>query len=161
MWNEIKKNFENLNINAIAINERLSRYTSFHDIDVDIRNKEMKKWKDVRIQNFLSTSQLSIIISRAVNDTKSDTRSWKQQTVDSSNYAFSESLKKMFSQIFNAGWLLSSSRNISRCENHDHSDFSSQCKIKTSRTRQNKQNTSKSLLAYWSQRTSMLREKRM
>ena len=110
MWNEIRKNFENLNINAIAINERLSRYIFFHDIDVDIRNKEMKKWKNVRIQNFLSTNQLSVIISKIVNDTKSNTRSWKQQTIDSSNYAFFESSKKMFSQIFNADWLLNSAK---------------------------------------------------
>ena len=108
MWNEVRKEFRSLNINAIATNGRLSRYTSLHDIDVDIRSKKMKRWKDVRIQNFLSTNQLLVIISRTVNDTKSNTRSWKQQAVDSSNYAFFEPFKKMFSQIFNANWLLNS-----------------------------------------------------
>ena len=161
MWNEIRKEFRSLNINAIATNERLSRYTLSHDIDADIRSKKMKRWKDVRIQDFLSTSQLSIIISKTVNDTKSNIRSWKQQTIDSSNYVFSESLKKMFFQIFNADWLLSSSKNISRCENHDHNDFSNQCKIKTNKTRQNKQNTSKFLLTCWFQKISMFKKKRM
>ena len=50
---------------------------------------------------------------------------------------------------------------ISKCEDHDHSDSSSQCKVKTSRTRQGKQDTSEFLLTCWSQEISMFRERRM
>ena len=75
-----------------------------------------------------------------MNCTKSNHRYWKQQTVESSNHAFFESLKKMFSQIFNANWLEIARKtkfdarittivifqiNDFRCEDHDHSDFSS------------------------------------
>ena len=41
----------------------------------------------------------------------------------SSNHAFSESLTKMYSQIFNADWLEVEKNDI-RCEDHDYNDFS-------------------------------------
>ena len=60
-----------------------------------------------------------------MNCTKSNFWYWKQQTIESSNYAFFESFKKMFFQIFNANWLKIEEEWF-RCENHENNDVSSQ-----------------------------------
>ena len=95
MWNEIRKNFRNLIYRMRS--RRLSRRIIFSRqfIDFDAERKKIKRYKLIRIQISLSFNQLSIIKSKIVNCTKSNSRYWKQQTMKSSNHVFFESFTKM------------------------------------------------------------------